>query len=267
MKILLYSILGLFLLYFLIIIGMYIFQDQFIFRGKPLPVDYEFEFEHIAFQELWLTKHNGQKINALHFQVQNPKGIVLYFHGNKDNLARWGNMHQPLTECGYDILMIDYSGYGKSEGKSSDTALYEDAAVAYQWAIERFPAENIVLYGRSLGAAVASQLATQKAAKVLILETPFNSVEAIFKHRAMLPKLPIPLHNKFSNAENIPVVYCPVHIFHGTQDWVVPYRCAVQLKEVLRDKDSFTNLEGGTHHNLGEFELFQKQLNTILGCD
>lgn len=245
---------------------MYIFQDQFIFRGKYLPANYTFEFEDTPVKELWLTKSNGQKINALHFTVQNSKGLILYFHGNKDNLARWGNMHAPLTDCNYEVLMIDYTGYGKSEGEPSDKALYEDAAVAYQWAIERFPTEQIVLYGRSLGAAVASQLATKKAAKVLILETPFNSVEAIFKHRSMLPKLPILLKNKFSNTDNIPKIDYPVHIFHGTQDWVVPYRCAVQLKKVLREKDRFTTLKGGTHHNLGEFELFQKQLNMLLAC-
>ncbi|MEM8529119.1 MAG: alpha/beta fold hydrolase, partial [Bacteroidota bacterium] len=264
--ILLYSILGLFLLYGLVVIGMYIFQDRFVFRGTSLDVGHQFDFQDADFQELWLTKKNGQKINALHFTVENAKGLILYFHGNKDNLDRWGNMHSPFTDCHYEVLMIDYSGYGKSEGEASDSALEQDAEITYDWAIERFMAEKIVLYGRSLGAAVASQLATQKQAKILILETPFNSLEAIFKHRSMLPKLPIPLRNKFSNTENIPQVNYPVHIFHGTQDWVVPYRCAVQLKEVLKEKDSFTTLEGGMHHNLGEFEVFQKKLNVLLGC-
>ncbi|MEL6944426.1 MAG: alpha/beta fold hydrolase [Bacteroidota bacterium] len=266
MKILLYSILAFLLLYGLVIIGMYLFQDQFIFRGTALAQDYSFEFQDIDHQELWLTKADGAKINAIHFKPENPKGLILYFHGNKDNLARWGSMHTPLTQCGYEVLMIDYSGYGKSEGQASDKSLQTDALAAYDWAVTRFSWENIVLYGRSLGAAVASELATKKQAHVLILETPFNSLEAIFQHRSMLPKLPLPLKNKFSNLENIPKVDYPVHIFHGTQDWVVPYRCAVQLKEVIQTKDSFTTLEGGTHHNLGEFELFREKLKSILAC-
>jgi len=246
---------------------MYLFQERFVFQGTSLPIDYQFEFEEAQFEELFLLKPDGQKINALHFQVDHPKGILLYFHGNKDHLARWGKMHTPFTNCGYELLMIDYSGYGKSEGEASDECLHQDAIVAYHWAIEKYAAEQIVLYGRSLGAAIASQLATQKAAKVLILETPFNSVEAIFRHRSMLPKLPIALRNEFSNMKTIPKVDYPVHIFHGTQDWVVPYRCAVQLKEVLREKDSFTTLEGGTHHNLGEFDAYQEKLVEILDCE
>ncbi len=263
MQYFLISLFALALLYVSSIFIMQRFQQRLIFQGKPSIPETKYQFEH-PHQEICLFHSDGTSVHGLYFQVTHSKGVILYFHGNSKNLERWGKEYATFVARSYDVLLIDYRGYGKSKGTSSEENLYQDARKAYEWLTQRYPASKIVLYGRSLGAAIASKLATEVPAKLLILETPFSSVAGVFGARLLLTDFPLKLRYELSNAKNISQVPYPIHIFHGTKDSVVPYREAIRLKPLLQAKDSFTTIKGGTHRNITSSDIYQKKLAELL---
>lgn len=239
-------------------------QKQLLFRPVPLDPGYQFRFGE-PFEELFFEAKDGARINALFFKTpRHSKGVVLYFHGNSGNLQRWGNFHHDFTSRGYDFLVIDYRGYGKSSGEIREAALYTDARMAYDWLLPRYKTEDIILYGRSLGTGIASQLASTVDCRMLILETPYDSIEGMIRTRFPLLRFPFITSFRFRNDEHILKVACPVHIFHGTDDEIVPYASALRLKPLLRAEHHFITIPGGMHKNLGKFEAFQEELGRIL---
>ena len=157
--------------YLLLTAGLYFFQESFLFLPTQLEQDFEYSFEN-KFEEINLINHEVS-LNGLHFKVENPKGVILYFHGNAGNLSRWGEIVQPLLRFNYDLIVMDYRSYGKNKGEFSEAAMYEDAQVFYDYAKNYFPESEIVLYGRSLGTTFATQMAAKNNPDQLILETPF----------------------------------------------------------------------------------------------
>lgn len=263
MKILLNIIFWTLVLYVLIISLVYLFQDKIIFQPKKLPKDYSFQFDN-PYEEIWLKTSDQEQINALHFVVEAPKGVVLYLHGNKGNLQRWANYYEDFLGRGYDFLAIDYRGFGKSSGKPSEAGLYEDARTAYDWLLKKYDAAQIIIYGRSLGTGVASQLATEVDARLLILETPYNTIQGAFVHSFPILWYPFPFKSVFSNEANLQAVEEPVFIFQGTNDYVVPYASASLLKPYLKTEDAFFTIEGGGHKNLNSFPLYYQYLDQII---
>ncbi len=265
LRIIAYIFLGFLTFCLLVNIGVYVFQKRIIFQSTPLAQDYTFEFD-APFEEHFLTTPEGLKINALYFPTPlHRKGVVLYFHGNADNLQRWGQYHPDLTSRGYDVFMIDYRCYGKSEGQADVKAYYRDARMAYDWLLQKFAAEDIILYGRSLGSAMASNLASTVPARMLILETPFDDLRHALQLNIPLLYLPWNLDYPFANDQHLAAIDYPVYIFHGTKDRVVPYSSAMGLQPLLQDKDRFFTIPGGGPKNLSEFEDFQTGLEEVLG--
>lgn len=250
--------------YIAIVLGLYLALPHMSFHPERLDADTAFSFD-APYEEINLTTADGETINAIWFKTeQASKGLVLYFHGNKGTLQRWGQYHPDFINRGYDCLFIDYRGYGKSSGSPSEQGLYRDAEAAWAWAIQQYAPENIVLFGRSLGTGVASYLAVQTQPKQLILETPYNSIKGVAYAFAPILWLPVDPKPNFSNQRNLPQVQCPVFIVHGTEDEVVPYRAAVRLKPLLKRGDQFLTIEGGAHKNLGSFEEYRSWLDEIL---
>jgi len=244
---------------------MYSFQEKLLFLEKKLHADHIFNFQATAFEELFFDTKNGERINAIYFKTnETPKGEILYFHGNAGNLDRWGTYADRFTKQGYNILMLDYRGYGKSEGKPSEANFYEDGQLAYDWIRQKAKASDLIIYGRSIGTGVACQIAANNPAKLLILETPFNNMNDVARTRFPYLFLPFPLRHQFPNDEHIKKVAYPVLIFHGTKDKVVPYECAAKLKLELKETDHFYTIENGGHNNLNQFEIFNKTIATIL---
>jgi len=232
-----------------------------LFRPVKLALDYEFQFE-ASFEELWLDTLDGQRLHALSFPAAKraARGVVLYFHGNRDNLQRWGAKHAIFTEMGYDFVAPDYRGYGKSSGEPDEQRFFEDAHLFYQRLLERYPAEQIVLYGRSLGSGIASWLAARFPAKMMILETPFDNIKGLISSHLRQDDLTFEPTLRFPNDEHLAKATMPVLIFHGARDRVVPYASAARLKAGLKPGDLFVTIEGGSHNNLEEF----KHYHTIL---
>ena len=248
---------------------LFFFQDSIIFQGKVLPVNYIFTYQRDSSQakleEYFIRTEDGENLNALLFRTKlKSKGLILYFHGNADYLQRWGKYAVDFTKLGYDILMMDYRGYGKSTGKPTERDLYKDALTVYRWSQDSIKYSRLIIYGRSLGSAVASNLSTVVTPDLLILETPFDELKGAV-YEPLKPFLYfLPLHSSFSNKQFLSKVKCRKVLIHGTKDQVVPISSALRLKPLLVDGDEFVIIEGGSHRNLRDFESFHTALAEAL---
>jgi len=253
------------LLYVLLLVVAYGGQRFIVFQPDRMAKEKPFSFD-TPFEEHFLETEPGILINYLHFKAVGPsKGLVFYLHGNADNLKRWGAYHADFTERGYDLIMPDYRGYGKSTGKVSEKKTYEDMHLLYQRVQKELQPKESIIYGRSLGSGVATHLAKEQKAKYLILETPFYSIPSAFSDHLQLIYLPFDFKYQFPNFKNIPEVKMPILIFHGTKDRVVPYRNAIKLKSILKKEDTFVTIEDGTHRNLSTYKVYQDKMNELLG--
>ena len=255
-----YLILG---LYIIMGISLSFFQEKLLFLPTVLEQDHKFKFSQ-PFEELFLKAKDGSQLNALHFKVENSKGVILYFHGNAGDLQRWGEITRHFTRFNYDVLVMDYRSFGKSTGAISETALYEDAQLFYNYVSNIYSGDDIIIYGRSLGTGIATKIASENEIKHLILETPYTSITDIAKHRFPIFPVKLLLKYKMPTYQFIRNVDSPITIFHGTEDKVVPYKFGKQLYDLNLPKMDFITIEGGKHNDLVEYDLYQEHIFKLL---
>ena len=183
----------------------------------------------------WLVPARGERL-----------ATALYLHGNAGNLSDRPEHLRSLAAAGAEALIVDYRGYGKSEGSPSEANLYEDAEAAYEWLLanERRP-ERIVLYGESLGTAVATDLASQRECGALVLEAPFPSRAAVAN--LIVPFLGPLVARGFETARKIAKVRCPVLVLHGTADQVIPHAMGRAVFDAAPEPKTFWSIPGGRH--------------------
>lgn len=251
-------------LFLLAVLMFYSLQEKLIFLPTQLPSDFEYTFDH-DFEEIFLEATDKARLNALHFKTKDPKGLVLYFHGNAGDLSRWGEISSAFVDLGYNVLVMDYRGYGKSTGERSEEKLYSDAQLFYDFALDSYSEKDIVLYGRSLGSGIAAYLAAHNRPRKLILETPYYSLMDVAQDR--FPFLPVKqmLTYELKSFEYVQQVKAPIRIFHGTEDSVVPFSSGNKLYEAIpnADKKMYVIPDGG-HNNLSSFELYQNGIREEL---
>lgn len=249
-------------IYLLVCACLYFFQERLLFYPEVTATDFEYVFPH-RYDEVSLPV-DGATIHALHFRVDNPRGVVLYLHGNAGSLRSWGTLASEFLGHGYDILIPDYRGYGKSTGRiTSERVLLQDASRAYEYLERQYPENQIVVYGRSLGTGVGAYLAATNSPRMLILESPYYSLRDLAKRE--FPLVPgILLRYPLRTDLWIPNVTCPVYLFHGTRDDLVPYESSERLLPLINSERELFTIEGGGHNNLGEFPLYQEKLAQLL---
>jgi alpha-beta hydrolase superfamily lysophospholipase len=243
---------------------LYFIQEKLIFLPRVLPQDYNYQFNY-PFEELFLNTDDITVINALHFKNKSPNGVIIYFHGNAGDLSRWGTITEFFVEKKYDVLVIDYRTYGKSTGVLSEQALYNDAQYCYNYLKEHYSENEITVYGRSLGTGIASLIASKNNPKQLILETPYYSMENVVKSRFPLFSLNFLLKYKLPTYQYIKNTSCPILMFHGTDDKVIPFNSAEKLfSSSPTSRTTFVRIEGGRHNNLIDFERYHSEINKVL---
>ena len=258
-------VLGILIAILLIItIIIYNTQEKFFFYPTKLSPNYPFE-QFPAHKELFFDTPNNGRINALHFKRSNSKGIVFYTHGNSRALDDWAWVHEDFLPHNFDLLIYDFRTFGKSTGKINEQNLYGDARHIMQFLLNSYKTDQIVVYGRSLGASIATQMATEFDIACLILETPFSSMLSIV--HAATPYIPVRyiLRYKFNNRRKMRKLNCPVHILHGTKDELIPLRHAKRLRQANTNKNStLTIIENASHNNLSEFQIYKDTIAQIL---
>ena len=254
------------LIYLIVGLALYLLQDRLLFhpvlvaKGKT----YGFPYPH---RELMIPYDDETRLNIIRFLTPDSsktKGVVLYFHGNAKNIAWYANYSVHFTRNEYEVWMIDYPGFGKSTGLFTEARLYEYALQLYRLARTRWKPRDIIIYGKSMGTGMATQLASVRDCRYLILETPYSSLASLVSH--FLPIYPVKsfLHYKFPNDEYLKKVNAPVIILHGTKDRLIPISNARKLSTLLKIGDEFISVEGAGHNDLAHFLMFQRTLDSLL---
>lgn len=250
------------LVYIAICLIYYIVQEKVIFYPEVLDPAHRYVYDG-NFVEVNYYPAKDVIINALHFKAESAKGVVFYFHGNAGSLATWGDVASQFIENGYDLLIYDYRGYGKSRGEQSQQNMFADAQYIYQQLKTQFKEEKIILYGRSIGTGVAVNTAANNNPGILILESSFYSMKDL-AHK-LFPFLPtFLLKYPMRTDRKILQVSCPIYLFHGTNDDIIYFASSLKLKKLLPDKIVLYSIEGGGHNNLVHFKAYHKYLDKIL---
>jgi len=250
------------MIYGFICISVYIFQEKLLFFPEKLSDDYTFQF-YSDFTEQNIKSTSGNILNGLLFTADSAKGLVVYFHGNGGSLERWGTVSEEIVPRHYELLIIDYPGYGKSKGKMSEENLYADAQSVYDFAKTKFGEDKITVYGRSIGTGIAAHLASENSPHRLILEAPYYSMNDLSSR--LYPFLPsFILRYPLRTDLFLPKVKCPVTVFHGSDDEIIYEGSSEKLKPLLKHDDKVFIIAGGHHNDLKLFDEFQNQLSKTL---
>lgn len=252
------------LVYVTISILLYYLQDYFLFKPEKLPKDFNFYYENQTVSEYNVETRDGAIINGLHFQVEKPLGVVLYLKGNSKSIKGWGKFAVDFTRNNYDVIMVDYRGFGKSTGKRSQKAIKHDLQFIYNKIREKVDEKYIIIYGRSLGSGFATKLASMNNPKMLVLDAPYYSLSKVagrympFMPLSVILKYPMPTYKWLK------YVKCPIHIIHGTKDKLIPFKSSVKLSQVNAALTRLHPIIGGGHKNLNNFESYHKILTEII---
>ena len=235
------------LAYALVTAFFYFAQESILFPAGAVPADYDFGFPDNA-EEFWVDRPDGARLHAVRFDNGGSRGVVLYFHGNGGTNARAASFNALYAALGYDLIALDYRGYGKSTGDRTEQAMLADALAFYDAIIEA-DALPPVIVGRSLGTVFATYVAARRSAQQLILYAPAASIAHVAQHH--YPLLPVAiLRFPFRTDSFMADVDTPVLVFHGTQDRVIPIESGVKLSKSLKPPDLFIPIPGGTHNSL-----------------
>jgi alpha-beta hydrolase superfamily lysophospholipase len=246
-------------------IAFYCLQEKLLFHPVPLSAGYTYQFTR-SFGEVNIAINKTDNLNILQFFPEDSirKGVVLYFHGNRQNINRYSKFADNFTRNDYEVWMPDYPGFGKTTGELTEKKLYDLASIVYTLAKKKYSKDQIVIYGKSLGTGIASQLAAVKDCRLLILETPYYSIPDLFSCYAPIYPMDLMSHFKIPTGQYLQEVQTPIVIFHGTADEVIFYRCAAKLKKVLKSTDKFITIKKGKHNDLNNFEIFHQMLDSLL---
>ncbi|MCH7591252.1 MAG: alpha/beta hydrolase [Planctomycetes bacterium] len=221
----------------------------------------------LAFEDLTLRTADGVNIAAWHVPHDRAFGNIIFFHGNAGNMTSRLHSVKLLHNMGLNVLIIDYRGYGRSEGKPSETGTYEDAEAAWRYLTETRGErpDHIALFGRSLGGAVAIELATRHTPAALVTESTFTSLTDIGRmHYRFLPVRLI-LSYRYDSLSKVGRITCPKLFFHGREDTLIPLENGRRLFDASADPKEFIETPGG--HNESGFTYtpeFTKRLEEFL---
>lgn len=209
-----------------IIVLLHFFENRLIFYPDPV-LDASPDQRGLAYEDVEIRTSDGVGIHGwfIHHgpEYDAPLAYLLFFHGNAGNISHRLDNLEGLAQYGFSVLIIDYRGYGRSEGRPSEQGTYRDAAAAYEYLLSRpgVTPDRVVIFGRSLGGAVAVELALNAPARALILESTFTSVRDMARvHFALLP--PFLVSRKYDSVSKIGRVSTPTLFIHGELDDLAP---------------------------------------------
>lgn len=249
--------------YVVLCLILYFFQEKLLFFPEKLSSDYRFHFSPQA-EEIFIRNSSDQRMHGLLFHAEKPKGLVFYLHGNAGSVAGWGDVAGLYRELGYSVFILDYPGYGKSEGKIRNReALLKDVQLSYNAMKERFSEGEIIIIGYSLGSGLAAYLAAKNSPALLILQAPYYSLSDVM--RKVYPIVPrFLLKYDFETARYLRNSKTPVIIFHGDRDEVIYYGSSLKLAQEMKEGDRLITLYGQSHNGITENLDYIREIKKIL---
>lgn len=249
--------------YVLLLVLLYFFQERFIFKPEKLDRNFKYKY-NLPFKELFFETEPGVSINGLHFYCKNPNGLILYLHGNTRSIKGWAKYAMDFYKFNYDVVLIDYRGFGKSTGKQSEKSIVKDIQFVYKTLVREFKENHILVYGRSFGSGFATKIAAENSPRYLILDSPYYSFKRLVQR--FLPFIPnsILLKYQIRTDKWIRKVNCHTYIIHGTKDWLIPIKHSELLQALNPRKITLIKIKGGGHNNLPSFPEYHNFLRDIL---
>jgi fermentation-respiration switch protein FrsA (DUF1100 family) len=240
-------------IYLVLALMLYLFQGRMVFLSNlpdraliATPGDFGLDYEDVT-----LTTSDNERLHGWYIPAANSKGVLLFFHGNAGNISHRLDSIKIFHELGLDTLIIDYRGYGQSTGKASEQGTYLDAQAAWDYLVNSrgIPADRIIVFGRSLGGAVAAWLGVQRTPAALIIESSFSS--GVDMARRLYPFLPVRLITrlKYPVVNYASRLNCPVLVVHSRQDEIIPFAMGQAIYAEVKQPKKFLELRGD--HNNG----------------
>ena len=251
------------ILYTVVCVLLFFFQEKVIFFPQKLDKNYQFSFDQ-PFEEMNVKAGDGNSLNGLLFKADSSKGLIFYLHGNAGSLESWGRVAKTYTALKYDVFILDYRGYGKSEGSiNSQDEFFSDVQTVYDELKKTYAENKIIVLGYSIGTGTAAKIAATNNPKLLILQAPYFSLTDMMWHE--YPFIPaFLLKYKFETNEYLKSCKMPVVIFHGNKDEVIYYGSSLKLQEQFKKQDTLITLDGLGHNGMTDDLAYQKELEKIL---
>ena len=236
--------------YFGMLILLFLMQSRLVyFPSKEIvctPADIRLEYEEIT-----MKTSDGINLNAWFVPAKSPTGTVLFCHGNGGNISYSLDVVETLNKFNLNVLLFDYRGYGKSEGSPTENGTYTDADTAYRWLIKdkNIPESSIIVMGRSLGAAIAANLAKNHNPRILILESGFSSTADVASKQYPIFPVRLLCRYKYKTADYVKDIKCPLLVVHSPDDEIVPYSNGKKIFSSAKEPKEFLEIRGS--HNEG----------------
>lgn len=243
------------------------YQHLFFFQPKSLAVNHALTFPiHTKFVESKIPFDSSTNIDVVKFLPTDSmaKGVVLFFHGNRFNVEHYSKYAPYFAKNGYECWMPDYPGYGRSTGELSIKGLEELAQQLYKMARAKYPASQIIIYGKSLGTGIASYLASIKECKQVVLETPYYSLTSIADNYLFF--LPMKYITRYNLENNLYFsnIKAPITVLHGSNDEIISLANAGSLLAFMKPTDAFYVIDGGKHNSLPDYDLYHHVIDSVM---
>jgi pimeloyl-ACP methyl ester carboxylesterase len=255
------------LLYIVLCGVFYSYQHLLYFQPKKLDINHALSFPmRIRFKEAKIPFDANTVIDVVKFEpdIDTPKGVVLFFHGNRYNVEHYSTYAPYFTKLGYECWMPDYPGYGRSTGEINVKILKEIALQLHKMARAKYASDSIFIYGKSLGSGIAAYLASKRDCKLLMLETPYYSMSALTAEYLFMLPVKWLLREDIATHEYLPQVTAPVIVWHGTQDELIPITQASKLIPLMKPADKFYVIPGANHNSIPASPLFNNSIDSAL---
>ena len=205
----------------------------------------------LQYDDVSIRTEDGETLHAWWVPAANPRGTVLHFHGNAGNISNRIDYARMFRGLGYNTLLVDYRGYGRSTGSPTEAGTYQDASASRRWLVDTrgLADRDIVVFGESLGGAVACWLAAKHAPRALVLASTFTSVPDLGAE--VYRFLPVRLLSRFhyNTRECVGRIASPVLVVHSPSDDIIPYAHGERIYAAAREPKAFLRIDGG--HNSG----------------
>jgi len=254
------------ILYLAVCVLLYFFQEKLIFFPEKLQRGFKFTFNQ-PFKEMHFTCSDSVVLHGILFKAATPKGLIFYLHGNAGSLNSWGILAEAYTSLDYDVFMVDYRGYGKSQGCiNNQQQLFADLQLVYDEVKKKYEEDKIIILGYSLGSGFATKIASENKPKLLILQAPYFSITDMMRHNypvipTFILKYTIPTNEYFKNCA------MPVIIFHGDKDEVIYYNSSIKLKKIFKNNDTLITLHGQGHNGITDNVDYRANIKKILASN
>ena len=256
--------------YLVVLLMLMFFENKMIYMPAKYPTG-NWEPDDLAVEDVYFTAVDGTRLHGWYLEHSEPRGHALFAHGNAGNITGRASILRAWRDrLGVSILVFDYRGYGRSDGSPNEQGVLQDARAARSWLARRAGIEehSVILAGRSLGGAVAVDLAADGGARALVLESTFTSLPDVAAGHYPWVPVRMLMKTQLNSLEKISGYQGPVMMSHGDVDEIVPYHLGRQLFDAVQSESKkFVTIDGGFHNDPQPSSYYDELESFLDGLD